>query len=412
MSSPVGGADHGASEVPPSGADALLAQAAAATVDELLELVRTYARVDVAFVGEFSQGRRIIRFVRGDGPAATTLVDRSHALGQTYCQLIAEHRIPATIPDVRAIPELRALPITAELDIGCYVGVPIHLTGGRLYGTLCGFANEPVDELDADLVWLLNVVAEALARRLESPQDRFVDVLAVHERIEAVLDDPNCLRIVHQPIVTVGSMRTVGYEALSRFPGEDPEPPDVWFADARTIGLGVELELLAARRALETFDALTPDVFLSVNVSGGACCSDGFPTLLRSVDPRRLVVELTEGEPGRDIVSVARRRALHDAGIRLAVDDLGAGFASLSRLVEMQPEIVKIDRFLTIGVADDPRRSALLTAALHFCDATGATLVAEGIERTEDLASIIELGVPLAQGYLLGRPAPPAEFVS
>lgn len=406
MPSRGGDVGHGDSEAPSTAADALLARAAEATVDELLELVRTYARVDVAFVGEFSHGRRIIRFVRGEGPAATTLVDRSHSLGQTYCQLVVEHRIPPLIPDVRAVPELSALPLTAELDIGCYVGVPIHLADGRLYGTLCGFAHEPVDELDVDLVWLLNVVAVALAKRLESPADRFVDVLALHERIEAVLAEPDSLQIVHQPIYAVEPMAVVGYEALSRFPGEAPEPPDVWFADASSIGLGVELELLAVRRALETTGALPDDAFLAVNVGSAALRDDRFAALLQTVDPRRVVVELTEGEAGHDLLPTMRRNELSESGVRLAVDDLGAGFAGLTRLVDLRPEVVKMDRFLTIGVADDLRRSALLAAALHFCQATGATLVAEGIERPEDLATIVELGVPLAQGYLLGRPAP------
>lgn len=411
MPSPVGDADLGVSEAPPSGADALLAQVAAATVDELLGLVRSYARVDVAFVGEFSHGRRIIRFVCGEGPAATTLVDRSHALGHTYCRLIAENRIPATIPDVRDVPELRGLSITTELDIGCYVGVPIHLADGSLYGTLCGFAHEPVDELAVDLPWLLHVVAEALARRLESPEDRFVDVLAVHERIEAVLADPTSLEIVHQPIVTVDTMSSAGFEALSRFPGDTPEPPHVWFADAHAVGLGVDLEILAVRRALETMDAVPYDAFLSVNVGGAALHSRQFAALLETVHPGRLVVELAEGEPDHESLSAHHRQALRQAGVRLAVDDLGAGFAGLSRLVDLRPEIVKMDRFLTIGVGDDPRRSALLAAALHFCQATGATLVAEGIERPEDLATIVDLGVPLAQGHLLGRPAAPVARV-
>ena len=407
MPSPVGGTDHGGSEVSEASGDALLARAAEATVDELLALVRTYARVDVAFVGEFSHGRRIVRFVSGEGPAATTLVDRSHALGQTYCKLVAEGQIPPIIPDVQAVPMLRALPITAELDIGCYVGVPIHLSDGSLYGTLCGFSNEPVDELDADLVWLLNVVAESLARRLESPADAFVDILAVHERIEAVLADPDSLEIVHQPIRVVESMATVGFEALSRFPGEAPQPPDVWFADACSIGLGVDFELLALQRALATMVSLPDDAFLTVNLGGAAIRDQRFIELLDTVDPRRIVVELTEGEPGHDVLSADRRRELYEAGVRLAVDDLGAGFAGLTRLVDLQPEIVKVDRFLIIGVADDPRRSALLAAALHFCRSTGAVLVAEGVERPEDLATIVELEVPLAQGYLLGRPARP-----
>ena len=148
------------------------------------------------------------------------------------------------------------------------------------------------------------------------------------------------------------------------------------------------------------------DAFLSVNVGSTALAADGFADLAGAIDPRRLVIELTESEPD-DALSTGSRLALREAGIRLAVDDLGAGYAALSRLIDLQPEIVKLDRFLTIGVAHDPRRAALLAAALHFCRATGATLVAEGVERPEDLATLVEVGVPLAQGYLLGRPASP-----
>ena len=198
--------------------------------------------------------------------------------------------------------------------------MPIHLEDGRLHGTFCGFAHEPVDELAGDLMCLLHVVAEA----------------------------------------------------LSRFPGAALEPPDAWFADARAIGLGVDLELVAVRRALETVDVLAADAFLSVNVGTTALAADGFADLIGAIDPRRLVIELTESEPDGDALSAGSRLALREAGIRLAVDDLGAGFA-----------------------------------ALHFCRATGATLVAEGVDRPEDLATLVEIGVPLAQGYLLGRPATP-----
>ena len=138
-------------------------------------------------------------------------------------------------------------------------------------------------------------MAEALARRLEAPEDPFVDVLAVHDRIEAILVAPTSLQVVHQPIVTVASMEPVGWEALARFPGPAPEPPDVWFADAHTVGLGIELELLAASRAVETMDSVPPGAFLSINLSGGALGSPGFTELLDQCDPYRLVVEAHRG---------------------------------------------------------------------------------------------------------------------
>lgn len=404
MPSSVGDPDH-TPDPDRSGADALLERVATATVDELLELVRVYAGMDVAFVGEFTRNRRIIRFVQGEAPSATTLVDRSHGLGETYCRLIAEHRIPFTIPDVHEIADLRSLPITSELDIGSYVGVPIHLSSGELYGTLCGFGHDPVAQLPEDLVRLLDVVASFLARRLEAPANRFVDVLAIQEKVQAVVDEPACLSMVYQPIVGLGSGTTVGYEALSRFPGQVAEPPDVWFADAHDAGLGVALEMTTARRALEALDVLPGDTYLSINLCAEAITTENLSDLLDGVDPGRIVIELTEVQPDHGIHLPDVRERMRSMGVRLAVDDLGSGFAGLSRLLDVKPEIVKFDRFLTIGISDDPRRSALAAAALRFCAQTGAELIAEGIETPEDGATLTSLGVPFGQGYLLGVPA-------
>lgn len=389
-----------------SGADALLERLATATVDDLLELVRTYAGMDVAFVGEFSHNRRIIRFVSGDDPSATTLVHRSHDLGDTYCALIVAEQIPSLIPDVREVVELRNLTVTTELDIGSYVGVPIHLSNGDLYGTLCGFGHAAGAELPEDLVRLLDVVAATLARRIEAPENRFADVLSTQERVQAVLDDPTILRIVYQPILALDSGEPVGYEALSRFPGREPEPPDVWFADAHEVGLGVEFELLAARRALEALDELPDGTYVSVNLCAAAIGDPRLIDLLRGVDQRRVVIELTETQPDHEVQLVDGGRQLRHDGVRLAVDDLGTGFAGLARLLDLRPEIVKFDRFLTIGLSADLRRSALASATLQFCNRTGATLVAEGVETTEDHDALRSMGVPFAQGYLLGRPGP------
>jgi EAL domain-containing protein (putative c-di-GMP-specific phosphodiesterase class I) len=388
-------------------ADALLEGAVSSSVDELLELVRRYADVDVAFVGEFSSGRRIIRFVRGEGPAATSLVGRSHELGASYCRLIAERDVPALIDDVAEHPSLRALPVTAELDIASYIGVPIHLSGGELYGTLCGFGHETCFEWPPGLLALLEAVAELVAVRLESPQrHRVLDVLAVQERVHAALEDPASFSVVYQPIVDLGTGEPVGHEALSRFAGPDAIGPDVWFADAHDAGLGVELERLAARRALTSFDWARYPGFVSVNLSAAALIDGSLDELLDGVERGRVVVELTESRPDHDVLPFAGREELRRRDVRLAVDDLGAGFAGLSRLIEIGPEIIKLDRFLTMGVASDPRRSALAAAAVHLCAALDVDLVAEGIEQAQDRDALVELGVGLGQGYLLGRPAP------
>ena len=385
-------------------ADSLLAETATSSVDELLELVRRYAGIDVAFVGEFSSGRRIIRFVRGEGASATSLVGRSHELGASYCRLIAAGEVPPLIGDVAEVPSLHVLDVTAELGIASYVGVPIRLSDGSVYGTLCGFGHEVCTEWAPGLTELLEAVADLVAARLEAPQHRFLDVLAVQDRIRAALELPDSSWIAFQPIVELGSGAVVGYEALSRFPGD--EPPDVWFADAHDAGLGPELEHLAVRRAMAAFDWSGSDAYLAVNLSAAALAACSLDELLEGVDPTRVVVELTESRPDHEVLPFEGREDLRRRGVRLAVDDLGAGFAGLSRLIEIGPEIIKLDRFLTMGVGTDPRRAALAAAAVHLCTSLGVDLVAEGVEHDADRDALLGLGVRHGQGYLFGRPGP------
>jgi EAL domain-containing protein (putative c-di-GMP-specific phosphodiesterase class I) len=97
---------------------------------------------------------------------------------------------------------------------------------------------------------------------------------------------------------------------------------------------------------------------------------------------------------------------LRERGIRVAVDDTGAGFASLRHILQLSPEFVKLDISLTRGIAKDPPRRALAAALTAFANELGASIIAEGVEREEELTALAELRVHHVQGYLLGRPGP------
>lgn len=392
-----------------SDTDTVLVDLATAAIDEILHLVREYLEMTVAFVGEFSYGRRIIRYVDGEAQETAVLQGRSDEISDSYCQMIADRSLPPVIPDVAKMAQLRDLAVTAELRLGSYLGVPVHLSDGDLYGTLCCFAHEPREFPDG-VQRLLAVAASFIARRLESPEHRFVDVLGVHERMKSILERPESLEIVYQPIVEIAAGRPVGYEALSRFPGASAEPPNAWFADAHEVGLGTELELLAVRRALEALERIPEDGFLALNLSGAVLAEEQTADLLLGFSPQRLVLELTEQHSERGAALDRQLAKLRQAGIRLAVDDLGSGFAGLSRLIELAPDIVKFDRFLTTTLAEDPRRQALLSSTVTFCQKTGAMLIVEGVERQADRAVLVSTGVRFAQGFLFGKPAalPPA----
>ena len=221
-------------------------------------------------------------------------------------------------------------------------------------------------------------------------------------RIRAALSGG--VRIVYQPVADIRRGAIVGVEALARFADRTP---DVWFGEAWSIGLGLELEIEAIRCALAGFDALPPDVYIAVNVAAETLLSHELFELLSAYPGDRIVVELTEHAAVDDYdqlnLAIARLRA---RGIRLSIDDAGAGISSLQHVLRLRPETIKLDRSLTNGVDENPVLSALASALVTFASSLGATITAEGIETLAQLVSLQKLGVAYGQGYFLARPAP------
>ncbi|MCW2678922.1 MAG: Diguanylate phosphodiesterase [Frankiales bacterium] len=217
------------------------------------------------------------------------------------------------------------------------------------------------------------------------------------------LIDADLVKVALQPVVQLEDGKVVGFEALSRFGGR--VPTDRWFRGASRAGLGGELERLTLRNALALLPDLQADAFLAVNVSPAALEDEQVLALLHGSDLTRVVVEVTEHEAVGDYVDMrAVLRRLRRAGARIAVDDTGAGFASLRHVLMLQPDVVKLDTSLSRAVHYDERQQKLVTALLTFAREVGSVVLAEGIETEEQLVALRELGVPLGQGWHLGVP--------
>jgi EAL domain-containing protein (putative c-di-GMP-specific phosphodiesterase class I) len=209
-----------------------------------------------------------------------------------------------------------------------------------------------------------------------------------------------------QPIVDLKSGDAIGTEALSRFADGSIRAPDKWFAEAAEVGLGIELEVAALDAALEQLPQLPNGLYLSLNASVETIMSDDFESRLDDVPAERIVLELTEHTRVNDYANFGRGlESLRSEGVRLAVDDTGAGFASLQHVLNLRPDIIKLDVGLTRGIDRDPARRALGRALLTFgLDAYDASIVAEGIETEGELEVLRSLGCPCGQGFYLGRP--------
>jgi EAL domain-containing protein (putative c-di-GMP-specific phosphodiesterase class I)/CheY-like chemotaxis protein len=211
--------------------------------------------------------------------------------------------------------------------------------------------------------------------------------------------------IVFQPIVHLDSRGVVGHEALSRFAGHPTRGPAEWFEEAHAVGLGMELELCAVKAACEHSRMLPDGTFMAVNVSPSTAENPELIPLLDCAHVDHIVLEVTEHAPVEDYtrfrIALGRMR---EHGARLAIDDAGAGFASLRHILELNAELIKLDGSLTHSLESDPRRRSLASALIEFGRESGASVLAEHIESEMQLCELRRLGVTYGQGYHLGRP--------
>ncbi len=244
---------------------------------------------------------------------------------------------------------------------------------------------------------------EVTVTGIDGPRtDMEVDLRGVIEH----LCEPGVITAVVQPIVRPTDMVVVGYEALARMPVDPRHPPDWWLDVASGFGLRKRLELACLAAAIQ----LGPPPggrMLFVNASPSTVAD---PALLdlRNEFPNRLVVEITEQEAVEDYEFLRDCLAGYlDRGVRLAIDDAGAGYSSLRHVVELSPDYLKLDRELVSGVDEDPNRRALMRAVVAFAREVGTSVIAEGVETRGELDVLRDAEVHLVQGYLLSRPAAP-----
>jgi EAL domain-containing protein (putative c-di-GMP-specific phosphodiesterase class I) len=225
--------------------------------------------------------------------------------------------------------------------------------------------------------------------------------------VVTALADPAQPRLVFQPIVDLQRGTVVGFETLSRFTSPLSATPDRWFAAADRLGVGARLQADVVRRAIALLPTLPKDTFLTVNLDPRLVVAPEIVDLLTgSGRLDRLIIELTEQTVTSDLrAMLARLEQAREAGVIVAMDDTGSGYASLQNLLTIRPELVKLDRSLITGLDHDIVRRSLVAMLGEFVGRLDAWVLAEGLETMDELQACVDLGVPLGQGWLLGRPA-------
>jgi EAL domain-containing protein (putative c-di-GMP-specific phosphodiesterase class I) len=220
---------------------------------------------------------------------------------------------------------------------------------------------------------------------------------------------------VYEPIVSVATKTVYGYEALARGPeGSEFHSPLALFGTAERESLLFELDCLCRQSGLSGASALPGGTRLFLNVRPTAIHDPHFrpDTVIRTLaasnlEPNDVVFEISEQE---SIGSFGAFREVRDEyrklGFQFALDDTGAGYASLQALIELEPEFIKVDRALITNLDTDSSKQNLLRALQLVADGIGANIIGEGLDTLEELDMLGQLGIPFGQGWLFGHPTP------
>jgi EAL domain-containing protein (putative c-di-GMP-specific phosphodiesterase class I) len=371
---------------------------------DLLPSARKHFGMEVAFVSEFQDGQRIFRHVDTQEGVELIRVNGADPLEESYCQRVVDGRLPELLQDATQNPEALTLPATLAVPVGAHLSVPIKFSTGRVYGTFCCFSRTPDLSLVNRDVATMRFFAEIVGKVLEDRETREEARQAVTERLREVMDKRQ-YTTVFQPIFNILENRVVGFEALARFQSTPYRPPNEWFDDAATVGLLEELECTMRRDALGHLEKLAPNTYLSLNVTPLTVLGQGFADSFSSFPLNRLVLEITEHDCVEDYEKIVQAlEPLRQKGVRLAVDDAGAGYASFRHILKLKPDIIKLDRSLIQHIDSSSDHRTLAIALVQFSQNVGSQVIAEGVETPEELSALRNLGVKLAQGHLLGQP--------
>lgn len=377
-------------------------------VRAMLEIVRKHLDMDVAFISEFVDGRRVFREVCSERNPPVA-VGGSDPLEDSYCQRVVDGRLPQLIIDACANDEALTIPATRSLPVGAHVSVPLMMPDGRVYGTFCCFAYTPDETLNPRDLDIMRAFAAIVAEHIHADVERRRTHDLVKARIDACIAHEH-FHVRYQPIFRLQDQSIAAFECLARFEAEPYRGPDLWFDEAGHVGLGPQLELAVARKALEALAHLPPDVLLTVNASPETIMDDDFVALFNTLPLDRLVLEVTEHATVANYAALsARLQPLRARGLRLAVDDAGAGHSSFRHVLDLRPDTIKLDMSLTRNIDRDHGRQSLAGALAMFGRAMGSQIVAEGVESQSELETLRRVGVTKVQGYLTGRPMPLAD---
>jgi EAL domain-containing protein (putative c-di-GMP-specific phosphodiesterase class I) len=376
-------------------------KAAAASFRKLLNF-------DISYISRFENSHQVIEAVDLSDSAADIPIKKGSAFNveESYCKRVADNKLPKFVLDAKEEPLVADIPAIAELSIGTLISVPITMRDGRLYGSICGFSRTIRNDISERDVRFVELLAEFASRVLESSIAKSGDLRKRHDFIVKIISNRS-FQNVYQSIVDFTTGKNVGLEALTRFEDVSFESPDWVFREAEHFGLKSELEIAVLHEPIKRTHAMSGDCYVSINVSPATVATKAFKDLVATAATDHLVIELNEADTVDCYFALNNHLdKVRELGVSLAIDDVGSGYANFRHILELSPEILKLDISLIRDINISRKKQALAAAIAAYADEFGSKIIAEGVETDAELQILQKLGINLIQGYLFSKPAP------
>jgi EAL domain-containing protein (putative c-di-GMP-specific phosphodiesterase class I) len=379
-------------------------------IKQMLHSLRIRLDMEVAFISQFTHGRRVFKYIDNAKDIDIIQVGASDPLDESYCQRVVDGRLPELIHNAQLLDAANELAATKLVPVGGHLSVPIYLTDGKLFGTYCTFCRHARMDLNDRDHALIRVFADITASLIENSKKEFKELKSRRNQIEKAIQDRDYYA-VFQPIFHIKNNKLWGYEALTRF-NQLKGTPDKIFEQADELGLGTQLGIEVIACALADSASFPQTVFINLNATPELILSGKLAEFFASYTSlNRYVLEITEHVIIQDYQEILLAIApLRKKGMRLAIDDTGAGYASFRHILLLKPEIIKLDISLIRDIDQNEGKQALASALVAFSRRGKHLLIAEGVETKEELAALRALGVDLVQGYLFSKAMPVKHF--
>lgn len=370
----------------------------------LLESIRLHLDMDVGFISRFRDGRREFLHVSAADERELISENSSDALEDSVCLKVVQGKVPNLVHDGQAEPGMKEMAVVKQLGIRAHGSVPIKLDDGEVVGTLCCFSTQADKSLDEKNIAFMSVIADLIGKAVQNEQHHDRQMAKAREHLYEVLRS-GALQMVWQPVTdsTTRQIRTV--EALARFRTEPFRLPNDWFDEAQAIGMGTELERNAFLKGVDILADLPDHVSLGFNVGGATILDRDFQKFLMEQDLQRLVIEITEHDIINDYQTLIESLApFRRRGLRLAIDDFGAGYACFRHILLLKPDIIKLDMSIVRDIDTNPQAQSVARALVAFAADTANGLIAEGVETESELTTLKALGITRIQGNVMHKP--------